>query len=166
MCTTADSKSISPMHCGSNSSDHYYFIIGNSLCLRDRFHREFRVYTSTPEGDSLGRQLLCRLSIMQCNSNGYYIVIRNSGVTSLAPGLIRFYFTDLSNGNSAQVTCQFRRSSIQETCSRVHLVPGFPSPLRFLHQSATPSQFELSVRMEARRLAQRESVQLLQTLYR
>ncbi len=42
----------------------------------------------------------------ECNSNGYYVVITNSGTSAISSGAIELYFSDSSKGTSAMASCQ------------------------------------------------------------
>lgn len=42
----------------------------------------------------------------QCNSNGYFVEISNTGSASIPAGAVQLYFSDESRGTSAEATCQ------------------------------------------------------------
>jgi hypothetical protein len=46
------------------------------------------------------------LSNSQCNSNGYFLEITNRGQQPIVAGTIQLYFSDLTKGTSAEVSCQ------------------------------------------------------------
>lgn len=56
--------------------------------------------------DLLSIDNFCASSVMQCNSNGYSVVIRNAGSSSIAQGTFSLYFDDVSRGTTSDVSCQ------------------------------------------------------------
>lgn len=62
--------------------------------------------SSQPLQSIISIDSFCVSTYLLCNSNGYSIVIRNSGSSIVPSGTFQLYFRDLGSGKSATVACQ------------------------------------------------------------
>jgi len=62
--------------------------------------------SSQPTQSVISVDSFCASTYLLCNSDGYSIVIRNSGSSTVPAGTFQLYFSDLGSGKTASTICQ------------------------------------------------------------